>query len=224
MEVVDEATSLRTRDVALNRGVFITIFVVWVCSMGLFWRDQRERRKRLLSELDRQSQPLQRTIESIKSLTTAFHDMVGVQMGSDIRNRNKRYTYVSEDSFYKHAKGPRALDNEASDEQFEVIKSTLLRNSKNGSSVLYNFREGLRRDLEIGVLISSKGWESSLASKRGLLILSKTVSLLFLFCITISPDEYLCPPGMTPASESVANQVLQYIYMKQFCSSFPPSL
>jgi hypothetical protein len=195
VSTTSSASDLTVQDVQDNIGILLVLVGVWTFFLVLYARDKLKHRRavtRYLLETVR-NEHLQKILDEIEQVLESQRpsqavDEEGVQMTAcaasvDRIDRMRAKSLVHTIQLERSGDMTTFLEVQAS------IECTLLERRK----TFRNFWDSMKVDNDFVSMFFPGSWESSIATRRSIYILSKIITLTFVLCLT-SPRKYLCPP------------------------------
>ena len=110
---------------------------------------------------------------------------------SPIAQRTKGRISIVRDQKIAQSLRKSATSGAAAIEAFDKIKTEVEEQLEQQANLRKNWWETMKEDNDVASMAFGS-WESSAAAKRGVALLAKIITLLFVCCLA-APDEYLCP-------------------------------
>ena len=86
-----------------------------------------------------------------------------------------------------------SFSRDESPEAFAQVEQSLSQELVAKRRVMKNWFGGLKRDNELISFFFPATWDSTSSARRGIMLLAKVITLLFICCLA-APEMYLCPP------------------------------
>ena len=173
---------LTIQDVKKNMGILIVLASIWTfCILTYSWdkRNQEIANIKYLLSISRSAH-----------LIDLLHDLREVMVNTDAApNKNDNAVGPTEPREPNKRLSFRAdIDPNTASEINKELTQEISRNRR----VFRNWLESMKSDNELLSWFFPGSWTSSLSARRGILMLAKIVTLLFLCCLA-APSQYLCP-------------------------------
>ena len=194
VSTADSVKDLTIEDVSKNVGILCLLGGIWAFCIMTYWRDKAQHKvanmKYLLGAY--RSEHIRNVLKDLRYLM----DRADAKRRGRKHDENQRATdHMDIIDRARAAKMASSLSfsRDESPETFAQVEQSLSQELVAKRRVMKNWFGGLKRDNELISFFFPATWDSTSSARRGIMLLAKVITLLFICCLA-APEMYLCPP------------------------------